>query len=33
MLRLMNDKLKWVNIFKKFNINHPDLICYKKNKN
>lgn len=27
----MNNKLYWANIFKKYNINHPDLICYKKN--
>lgn len=26
----LNDKLYWANIFKKFNINHPNIICYKK---
>jgi hypothetical protein len=26
----LNDKLYWANIFKKFSINHPDIICYKK---
>ena len=26
----MNDKLYWANIFNKYNINHPKIICYKK---
>ena len=30
-LCVMNDKIFWYKIFLKYNINHPELICYKKN--